>query len=85
VLITVYSLPGSVCIKCRATEISMRRKGIEAVKIRVDLDAEAMEYIKSLGYTEAPVTVVTDDGRVVDHWSGFSEEKIDGLRDLVTV
>lgn len=84
-LITVYSLPVSICVKCRATEISMRRKGIEVVKVRVDQDAEAMEFIKSLGYTEAPVTVVRDGDRIVDHWSGFSEEKIDGLRDLVAV
>lgn len=81
--VTVYSLPASVCVKCRATEISMRRKGIEAVKVRVDLDAEAMAFIKSLGYAEAPVTVVRDGDRVVDHWSGFSEDKIDGLRLLV--
>lgn len=82
-LITVYSLPASVCVKCRAVEISMRRKGIEAVKVRVDQDPEAMAYIKSLGYTEAPVIVVTDGGEVVDHWSGFSEAKMDELRQLV--
>lgn len=61
----------------------MRRKGIETVKVLVDQDSEALEYIKSLGYTEAPVIVVTDDGEVVDHWSGFSEEKINALRELV--
>ncbi|MFM8798737.1 MAG: glutaredoxin domain-containing protein [Fluviibacter sp.] len=82
-LVTIYSLPVSVCVKCRAVEISMRRKGIETVKVLVDQDSEALEYIKSLGYTEAPVIVVTDDGEVVDHWSGFSEEKINALRELV--
>lgn len=46
-------------------------------------DAEAMEYIKSLGYTEAPVTVITQDGEVVDHWSGFRDEKISQLKDMV--
>jgi len=83
VLITVYSLPAEVCVKCRAVEISMRRRGIEATKVLVNEDAEALEYIKSLGYTEAPVVVVTDGGEVVDHWSGFSDDKVMALKDMV--
>lgn len=77
--ITVYSLPGSVCVRCRAVEISMRRKGIDANKVRVDMDPEALAFIKSLGYSEAPVTVLRQDGEVIDHWSGFSEDRIEAL------
>jgi glutaredoxin-like protein NrdH len=82
-VITVYSLPASICVKCRAVEISMRRKGIEVVKVEVDKDPRAMAYIKSLGYTEAPVIVVTDGDEILDHWSGFSEDKISELSNLV--
>lgn len=82
-LVTVYSLPASVCVRCRAVEISMRRKGIDAKKVRVDLDPEALEFIKGLGYSEAPVTVVTDGDRIVDHWSGYSDDKICELGRLV--
>jgi glutaredoxin-like protein NrdH len=82
-VITVYSLPASICVKCRAVEISMRRKGIEAVKVELEKDPEAMAYIKSLGYSEAPVIVVTEGDEVVDHWSGFSEDKISALSSLV--
>lgn len=81
--VTVYSLPVSVCVKCRAVEISMRRMGIEANKVRVDQDPEALEFIKSLGHTEAPVIVVTDGDRIVEHWSGYSDEKLRGLGKLV--
>lgn len=81
--VTVYSLPASVCVRCRATEIAMRRKGIEAKKVRVDQDPEALEYIKSLGYTSAPVVVVEQDGEVVDHWSGFRDERIAALVEKV--
>ncbi len=77
--ITVYSLPASVCTRCRATEISFRRKGIEVNKVRLDESAEAVEYIKSLGYESAPVVVVEKDGQVVDHWCGFFEERIVAL------
>ena len=82
-VITVYSLPASICVKCRAVEISMRRKGIEVVKVEVDKNPKAMAYIKSLGYAEAPVIVVTDGDDVLDHWSGFSEEKISALSSLI--
>ena len=82
-MITVYSLPAAVCVKCRATEISMRRKGIDAVKVLVNEDPDAMNFIKSLGYVEAPVVVVTEGDEVVDSWSGFSEEKIAKLQEMV--
>lgn len=82
-LITVYSLPASVCVKCRAVEITMRRRGIEYTKVRVDQEPGAMDFVKSLGHTEAPVTVITNGDEVVDHWSGFSDEKISALKELV--
>lgn len=82
-LVTVYSLPKSMCVKCLAVEISMRRKGIDAVKVRVDQDPEAMAFIKSLGYSEAPVIVITEGEEIVDHWSGFSEEKMAALVSMV--
>lgn len=82
-LVTVYSLPTEVCVKCRGVEIAMRHRGIKAEKVMLNEDAEAMEYIKSLGYTEAPVTVITQDGEVVDHWSGFRDEKISQLKNMV--
>jgi glutaredoxin-like protein NrdH len=82
-VVTVYSLPSSICVRCRAVEISMRRKGIESVKVELDKDPKAMEYIRSLGYSEAPVIVVTKGDEVVEHWSGFSDDKITALSNLV--
>lgn len=79
--ITVYSLPISQCVNCRGVEISMSRKGIDFVKVRLDEDPSAMDIVKKLGYTSAPVVVVEEDGKVVDHWSGFSETKIAALKD----
>ena len=82
-LITVYSLPAANCVKCRAVEISMRNRGIESTKVLVNEDSVALAYIKSLGYSEAPVIVVTEGDEVLDHWSGFSDEKISSLKELV--
>lgn len=77
--VVLYSLPASVCVACRGTEIMLRRKGVEARKVRVDLDAEALEFIKSLGYTQAPVVVIYEDGEMVEHFGGFSSERIEEL------
>ena len=33
----------------------------------------ALEYVKELGYSQAPVVVVDDQ----DHWSGFRPDKIE--------
>jgi glutaredoxin-like protein NrdH len=82
-VVTVYSLPASICVRCRAVEISTRRKGIEVVKVELDKNPDAMTYIKSLGYAEAPVIVVTEGDEVVDHWSGYSEERITSLKEMV--
>lgn len=75
--ITVYGLPPEQCRDCWATELRMRARGIQATKVRLDENPEAMKDIEALGYRRAPVVVVTDeDGEVVDHWSGFHEVKI---------
>jgi glutaredoxin-like protein NrdH len=52
----------------------MAREGIPFVEVDVEQDAEALEYIKGLGYAAAPVVVYGDD-----HWSGFRPERIKGL------
>lgn len=79
--ITMYSLPASVCRACWSSERRFDAYGVEVTKVRVDLDPVALERIKELGYSSAPVVVVEQDGRVVDHWSGFSETKIAALKD----
>lgn len=75
--ITVFSRPARECVACRATEISFRRKEIEVQKVPID---ENIDYVKSLGYSQAPVVVVEQDGQVIDHWSDFREEKIAALK-----
>jgi glutaredoxin-like protein NrdH len=61
----------------------MRNRGIKSTKVLVNEDADALAYIKSLGYSEAPVIVVTEGDEVLDHWSGFSDEKISQLKEMV--
>lgn len=67
--ITVYSTPD--CSKCAATKSTLDRKGIAYTAIDLSEDAEAMAFVKGLGYNAAPVVVAGDD-----HWSGFRMDKI---------
>ncbi len=71
-MVTVYTKSG--CVQCNATYRKLDATGIEYTVINVEEDADALEYIKSLGHLQAPVVVAGED-----HWSGFNPGKIDAL------
>jgi glutaredoxin-like protein NrdH len=52
----------------------MTQEGIAYDEVNVEEDAEALAFVKSLGYESAPVVVAGDQ-----HWSGFRPERIKGL------
>ncbi|MCT2085598.1 glutaredoxin family protein [Microbacterium enclense] len=73
--ITVYTT-GPACARCTLTKNVMTSKGIEFVEVNIRDDEAARTYVvEDLGYTEAPVVVVTDE----DHWSGFHPDHIDRI------
>jgi len=81
--VTVYSKPS--CVQCNATYRALDARGIDYEVIDLSEDMSALERVKALGYMQAPVVVVEEDGGAVAHWSGFRPDKIGGLRipDLV--
>ena len=70
--VTLYGKPA--CIQCAATERALDKQGIEYTKVDVSVDLDALDYVRDLGYMQAPVVVV--DG---EHWSGFRPERIAAL------
>ncbi len=74
--ITVYSKPQ--CVQCDATYRALNRAGIPYRSIDVSVDAEALEYIKSLDYNQVPVVIVGDK-----HWSGYRPDRIQAVSALV--
>lgn len=73
--ITVYSKPR--CPQCTATYRKLNGLGIEHESVDVSEDAEALSFIQSLGYSQAPVIVVKDSkGNIMKHWSGFRPDMI---------
>lgn len=73
--ITVYSKPR--CPQCVATYRKLNGLGVPHESVDVSEDAEALSFIQSLGYAQAPVVVVRDaQGSVTRHWSGFRPDMI---------
>ena len=70
--VTVYSKPD--CDQCNATYMQFDKAGIEYTVVDLTEDAEARDYMMSLGYRQAPVVVAG-----AEHWGGF---RIDRIRSL---
>lgn len=74
-MITVYSKPN--CPQCTATYRKLKSLNAEYLSVDVTQAPEALSFIRSLGYSQAPVVVVRDaQGSVVRHWSGFRPDMI---------
>lgn len=71
--VIIYTLPS--CVQCDTSKRLMNRLGIEYEEIDMSKDEAAVEYVKELGYTAAPIIV---NGST--HWSGFRMEMINGLK-----
>ena len=81
--VTVYSLPASVCRACKYTKQMLKDKGISYEEVPLANNPKAMEFIKSLGYAQAPVVVVDVGDGASWSWSGLRPSQIDKLSELV--
>lgn len=70
--ITVYTKPA--CAQCNATYRALDKAGIEYDVIDITENAQARDYVMSLGYLQAPVVVAGEN-----HWSGFRPDEISKL------
>ena len=68
-MINVYSKPR--CPQCTATYRKLKALGLPFNSIDVTEDADALAFIRTLGYQQAPVVVVCEGGDIKKHWSGF--------------
>ena len=71
--VVIYTLPS--CVQCDTSKRLMKKLGVEYEEIDMSKDEAAVEYVKELGYTAAPIIV---NGST--HWSGFRMEMINGLK-----
>lgn len=71
--ITVYTKPA--CVQCNATKRHLDKSGVAYSLIDISQDAEAFEYVQSLGHMAAPVVVANIRGVQTD-WSGFNPDML---------
>ena len=70
--ITVYSKPA--CVQCNATYRALDKLEADYTVVDISQDADARDYVMSLGHLQAPVVIV--DG---EHWSGYRPDRIKEL------
>jgi len=70
--VTVYTTP--TCPQCEMTKKTLTRGNIRYNVVDLSEDAAAMQMVKDMGYTAAPVVVAGEQ-----HWSGFRLGAIQNL------
>ncbi|OZB50339.1 glutaredoxin-like protein NrdH [Cellulomonas sp. SG140] len=70
--ITVYSKPS--CVQCSATYRALDKLGYEYTVVDISEDADARDYVMSLGHLQAPVVMAGGE-----HWSGYRPDRIKAL------
>ena len=70
--VTVYTKPA--CGQCIATRKALDAAGVDYETVDLTTDPDALDYVQSLGYLQAPV-VVTDH----EHWAGFHPDRCKAL------
>lgn len=63
--ITIYSTPN--CAQCRMTYRILDAAHVTYQVVDVSCNEAALAYVQELGYSQAPVVVLSDH----EHWSGF--------------
>lgn len=71
-MVTVYTLPA--CVQCESTKRYLSKNFIEYTEVDMSEDLTALEKIRELGYTQAPV--VEFEGET---WSGFRFDKLNKI------
>lgn len=75
--ITVYSKPG--CVQCMFTKKLLNEKGLEYTELDVTADGTARKMLEDSGKTMLPMVDVFHNGRLIDRWHGFKDDKIKDL------
>lgn len=67
------------CVQCNAMDRAIAKTDILVTK-KDGTTEENKAFCLTLGYMQAPVVVVYQDGIIIDHWSGFNPGKVDELK-----
>lgn len=71
-MVTVYTKED--CNPCKATKRRLTKKGISFQEVDIEVNPEALDRIKELGYMGVPVVVTRETD-----WNGFKPDLIDAI------
>lgn len=74
-MISLFVKPN--CPPCKATKRELDKRGIDYQTFDVTEDPAAVERVKSLGYSSAPVVLVNENW----HWTGYRPTELAKLSD----
>jgi glutaredoxin len=74
--VRVFTKPS--CGPCTATKAALTDKGVTFAEVDATTP-ENVAYLRTLGFQQAPVVVVTRQGVYLGKWSGFRPDAIDDL------
>lgn len=69
--VAVYTTPG--CVQCKATFRWLDKHDYPYTEIDVSTDIDASDYVRGMGYSAAPVVVLSTG----EHWSGFDPTRLE--------
>lgn len=75
--IKVYSK--SMCAPCNMTKRTLTRNNVDFEEINIEMNEDAMSYVKSKGHKAAPVVEVWDGDILSEAWSGLHPDKLNSL------
>ncbi|MBG0738695.1 hypothetical protein IV500_04570 [Paeniglutamicibacter antarcticus] len=76
--VTIFSKEKG-CVQCNAMDRALAKTDLHVTKLDGTTD-ENREFCKDLGFTQAPVVVIYQDGVIIDKWSGFNPIKTGELK-----
>lgn len=79
---TVYSLPHSVCVKCRANALAFKKFGIEYQLVELQENPGRADEFREMGLSSAPIVEVDLGDGAVWRWNDYRHENIKRLAEL---
>ncbi|KRF05598.1 hypothetical protein ASH00_09020 [Arthrobacter sp. Soil782] len=76
---TVVMYSKSQCVQCDAMKRAIAKTDVLVNELDATT-AENRQLCIDLGYMQAPVTVVYQNGEITDSWSGFNPNKVNELK-----
>ena len=75
-LLTIYTLPN--CQQCNATKRWLEKRGLPYAAVDLSENPADAQAVAALGYTQAPVIVVSNGDPETDlHWGGFNPDHLE--------